>query len=41
MSIDYKKISINQMELALKSLQAPDEQSVDGKTETNGERDPD
>lgn len=48
MGIDYKKISINQMELALKSLQVPDEQSVDakkildvfikpdGKTETNG-----
>lgn len=48
MGIDYKKISINQMELALKSLQIPDEQSVDakkildvfikpdGKTETNG-----
>lgn len=48
MGIDYKKISINQMELALKSLQVPDEQSADakkildvfikpdGKTETNG-----
>jgi transcriptional regulator with XRE-family HTH domain len=47
MGIDYKKISINQMKLALKSLQVPDEQSVDakkildvfikqgGKTETN------
>jgi transcriptional regulator with XRE-family HTH domain len=47
MGIDYKKISINQMELALKSLQVPDNQSIDakkildvfikpdGKTETN------
>lgn len=47
MGIDHRKISVNQMELALKSLQVPDEQSLDakkildvfikpdGKTETN------